>query len=352
MDAANLSEKLKKRRSVGKVLDLADDLKIRDEDQMPVLPLFLSESVSDFFLRNNPHQQREIIKRTNSHGVGFEDGTLLAQLTGSTFQQFNFYKNFVSAAGKDFVSPITDNWRNWYQYELQSSNSIVEGKICYELSFRPKRPQDLAFTGSIWVAKDNYALQQIKATIEPSVNLNFIHRVSVQQLMQSTLPALPMLPQKTRILVEVSKITENSGGLLAKFYCVNKNMQVNTAFADDFFKENISIAEGAMQKDQHFWEMNRPDSLSIGEKSVYSLIATVRQIPIVKNYLTTADILLNGYYRAGALSLGPILNTYSYNDVEGNRVRIGFKTHNGLSKQWSWGGYVAYGSKDQNLKYG
>lgn len=351
LDAANLSENLKKKRAVDRVLNLADNLRIRDGNNMPVLPLFLSETVSDFFLQNSPHQTREIIKRTKSHGVGYQDGTLLAQLTGSTFQQFNFYKNFVSAAGKDFVSPITDNWKNFYEYELQSSNSMIEGRVCYEISFRPKRPKDLAFTGTIWITKDNYALYQIKAAIEPSVNLNFIYRTSVQQLMQNTLTGQPMLPQKTRILVEVNSGTQGSSGLLAKFYCVNKNPRVNTAFPPGFFKEKFSISASAMQKDEQFWEMSRPDSLTTGEKSVYSMIDTVKKIPIVKNYLTAADVLLNGYYRVDGLSLGPILNTYSYNDVEGSRVRVGFKTNSELSKQWVWGGYIAYGSKDQDLKY-
>ncbi|MDF2432023.1 MAG: hypothetical protein JWP44_1654 [Mucilaginibacter sp.] len=352
LDASNLSSNLLKKRFIQDAVSMADSMKITGIDHMPILPLFLSETVSDFFYQSNPDAKREDVKKTKTNGIGFEDGTLLAQLTGSTFQQYNFYKNFVSAAGKEFVSPITDGWKNWYDYELENRDAIVDGKICYQISFKPKHPQDLAFTGIIWIAKENYALYQIKATIEPGANLNFIHQISVQQQMDGKATDRPWLPVKTRILVDVSQLSSNTSGLLAKFYTSNKIITFDNVYPSDFFKDNITVAANAQQADNSFWEMNRPDSLTMAEKSVYRLIDTVKTLPTVRNYLTAADLLINGYYRAGNISLGPILNTYSYNNVEGNRIRLGFKTNSGFDRKWIFGGYVAYGSKDRDAKYG
>jgi hypothetical protein len=352
LDASHLSQNMLKKKFIDKAITIADSMKITDANHIPVLPLFLSETVSDYFYRSKPEAKREDIKKTKAKGIGFEDGTLLAQLTGSTFQQYNFYKNFVSAAGKDFVSPLTDSWNSWYDYELENRNALIDGKTCYQISFKPKRPQDLAFAGTIWIARENYALYQIKATVEPAANLNFIHQITVQQQMDADSTDQPWLPKKTRILVEVNQLSNNSSGLLAKLYTVNKNVILNKVYAKDFFKENIAIADDAQKNDDQFWEMNRPDSLTLAEKSVYHLIDTVKEIPTVKNYLTVADLLINGYYRAGNLSLGPLLNTYSYNNVEGNRVRLGFKTNSGFDQKWIFGGYLAYGTKDQDLKFG
>ncbi len=352
LDASNLSSKLLKKKFVQQAIAMADSMKISGADQIPVLPLFLSETVSDFFYQSNPEVKREDIKKTKTNGIGFEDGTLLAQLTGSTFQQYNFYKNFISAAGKEFVSPIADGWKGWYDYELENRNVVVDGQSCYQISFKPKRPQDLAFSGTAWIAKENYALYRIKATIEPSANLNFIHQISVQQQMDGKATNRPWLPVKTRILVEVDPLTSNSSGLLAKLYTVNKIINTDKVYPSDFFKDNISVATDAQQPDNYFWEKNRPDSLTMAEKSVYRMIDTVKSLPAIKNYLTAADLLINGYYRAGNISLGPFLNTYSYNNVEGNRIRLGFKTNSGFDKKWILGGYVAYGSKDQDAKYG
>jgi hypothetical protein len=352
LDATHFSEKLLSKKFINKALSMADSLKITDDDHMPVLPLFLSETLSDFYFQGKPESKREDIKRTKANGIGFEDGTLLAQLTGSTFQQYNFYKNFVSAAGKDFVSPLTDSWKGWYEYELENRNSVIDGKTCYQISFKPKRPQDLAFSGTIWIAKENYALYLVRAAIEPSANLNFIHRISVRQQMDASRTGQPWLPAKTRILVELDQLTSNSSGLLAKLYTVNKNSTVNKVYQPGFFKENINVADNAQTKDERFWDLNRPDSLTLAEKSVYHLIDTVKSIPVVKNYIMAADLLINGYYRAGDISIGPFLDSYSYNNVEGNRVRLGFKTNSSFNKKWIFGGYLAYGTKDQDVKYG
>lgn len=351
LDASHLSQSMLKKKFIDKAIAIADSMKITDANHIPVLPLFLSETVSDYFYQSKPEAKREDIKKTKTKGIGFEDGTLLAQLTGSTFQQYNFYKNFVSAAGKDFVSPLTDSWKSWYDYELENRDAVIDGKTCYQIFFKPKQPQDLAFTGTIWIARENYALYQIKATVEPAANLNFIHQITVQQQMDADATDQPWLPKKVRILVEVNQLSNNSSGLLAKLYTVNKNVILNKVYAKDFFKENIAIADDAQKKDDQFWEMNRPDSLTLAEKSVYHLIDTVKEIPTIKNYLTLADLLINGYYRAGNLSLGPLINTYSYNNVEGNRVRLGFKTNSGFDQKWILGGYLAYGTKDQDLKF-
>ena len=352
LDASHLGKNLMKKKFINKALAIADSLKISSIDNLPVLPLFLSETSSDYYYQHSPESKREDIKGTKTNGIGFEDGTLIAQLSGSTFQQYNFYKNFVSAAGKDFVSPITDGWKNWYEYQLEDRNAVIDGKTCYQISFKPKRPQDLAFSGTVWIAHDSYALYRIKATVEPAADLNFIKQIAIQQEMEGGNANKPWIPVRTRILVEVEQFSKNSAGLLAKFYTVNKNVIKNKTYESGFFKQGITILPDAQKHDEHFWDTNRPDSLTAAEKSVYKLIDTVKNIPTVKSYLTIADLLINGYYRAGDISLGPFLQTYSFNSVEGNRIRLGFKTNSGFDNRWILGGFAAYGTKDKEFKYG
>ena len=352
LDATHFSDQLKNKKFMKSAFTLVDSLKSSDKDKQPLLPVFISETVSDFYYKNNPELKKEEIKRTNTNGLGFDDGTLVAQLTGSTFQQYNFYKNYVSAAGKDFISPIADGWKSNYDYELEDRNAIINNVTCYQISFKPKRAQALAFTGTIWISQDSYALSQIKATIEPTANLNFINSINIQQQMVQAVDGKAWLPEKTRVLVEVSQLSKKTSGLLAKFYTVNKNLKINNTYSPDFFKENIVLADDATKKDDQFWAINRPDSLTKEEKSVYHLIDTVKSIPQIKSYIEIADFLVNGYYRLGKISLGPFLQGYNNNNVEGNRLRIGFKTNSSFDKKWILGGYVAYGTKDADFKYG
>jgi hypothetical protein len=352
LDATHFGDRLKNKKFMKSALAIIDSTHGSKKGSSPLLPIFISETVSDYYYRNNPQVKKEEIKRTKTNGIGFEDGTLLSQLTGSTFQQYNFYKNYVSAAGKDFISPITDGWKSNYDYELEDSNAKVNNVLCYQISFKPKRAQDLAFTGTIWITQDNYALSEIKATVEPSVNLNFIKSISIQQQMAQSVNGKAWLPEKTRILVEVDQLTKNTSGLLAKFYTANKNVKVNKIYSSDFFNENIVLADNIQKKDEQFWTNSRPDSLTKEEKSTYHLIDEVKSIPTIKNYIEIADMLINGYYRFGKISFGPLLQSYSNNNVEGNRLRIGFKTNQDFDNKLIFGGYVAYGTKDADFKYG
>ncbi|MCX7638702.1 MAG: hypothetical protein N2044_12735, partial [Cyclobacteriaceae bacterium] len=63
---------------------------------------------------------------TKISGLGFEDGSLTSQLIGPTFQEYNFYKNWLTILEKDFVSPIADGWRLYYEYDLMDSVYIGE----------------------------------------------------------------------------------------------------------------------------------------------------------------------------------------------------------------------------------
>ena len=350
-DANDLSAKLLSKRGFKKLVDKADSLGLSGISHSTVLPLFESESISDFYYKANPATKHENIIHTRTRGVGFEDGTLMAQLTGSTFQQYNFYKNFLTAAGKDFASPISENCYNWYEYDLQNRNAVVGGKACFQIAFAPKNPKDLAFTGVMWIAKDNYALYQVKATIEPTANLNFINLITIQQLMDGV-NGRAWLPAKTRILVEVKRVSENTSGLLAKFYTVNTNVEINKTYPDNFFAEPLTIAPNVDKTTNQYWDINRPDTLSKAEKGVYNLIGEVKDLPAVKNYITVADLLINGYYRVGKVGFGPFIESYSYNNVEGNRLRVGFKTNNSFDKNLILGGFLAYGTRDNAVKYG
>lgn len=351
-DATRFSENLRRKKFIDRAITVADSMKLRGPDHMPLLPLFVSEIASEVFIGNAPSVKREDIRHVKTNGVGFEDGTLIAQLTGSTFQQYNFYKNHISAAGKDFVSPVTDSWKTWYDYELEKRDVLIDDIHCYQVSFKPKRPRDLAFAGTMWIEHDTYKLYQIKAAIAPTANLNFIDKITVQQQMLPVGNEKPWLPGKTRILVEFEQLTANTSGLLAKFYTSNSGLVMNKIYPADFFKENITIADGAQRKDEKFWLNNRPDSLTRGESSVYNMIDTIKNIPAVKNYITVADLIINGYYRAGKINIGPILQSFNYNNIEGGRVRLGFKTNSDFNNKWIFGGYMAYGTKRGDLKFG
>jgi hypothetical protein len=122
IDIDNLSKKFRGRKSVKKMTHIVDKFdEVKGEDGETIIPIFISESVSDVFYRRDPQKKKEVINKTKVSGVGLTDGSVVSQLVGSTFQQYNFYNNWLNILQKDFVSPISDNWRLYYEYYLADS---------------------------------------------------------------------------------------------------------------------------------------------------------------------------------------------------------------------------------------
>lgn len=177
---SNFGKKLEKKkvfRDIREIMDAAKD--VAGNDGKPVMPIFISENISDFYYRKSPHNTAEIIKKTKVEGIGIEDGSMFSQLLSSTFIKYNFYQNYIRILGKDFLSPINDNFKLLYDYELVDRNLQIDNQGYYRIDFQPKRPSDLAFQGTIIIAHSDYALFRTDAKVMPSANLNFINNLRI-----------------------------------------------------------------------------------------------------------------------------------------------------------------------------
>ncbi|MCU0383321.1 MAG: DUF5686 and carboxypeptidase regulatory-like domain-containing protein, partial [Cyclobacteriaceae bacterium] len=242
VDVDNMSEKFRKNKVMKKITQVLDSVdRIAGEDGKPILPLFITESVSKLYFRDKPNLKFENILHAKVNGVGVEDGTTVTQLVGSSFQEYNFYQNWLNILDKEFVSPIADGWRLYYDYDLVDS-VYVGDHYCYRLDFFPRSPQDLAFTGSMWIDKTTYALKQIDVNVGKQANINFIEKIRIQQELSPT-ESGAWLPIKNRVLVDVSELSNNSAGMLAKFYTSNKNFVVNKPYPNRFYERPIVMDE-------------------------------------------------------------------------------------------------------------
>ena len=82
------------------------------------------------------------------------------------------------------------------------------------------------------------------------------------------------------------------------------------------------------------------------------MLDTLKEVPRFKRIYSLATILGSGYIQIGNFDFGPIFSTFGYNDVEGQRLRIGGRTYYGPNDKWRIQGYTAYGFKDNKFKYG
>lgn len=346
----NISDEMRQKKLMQKILQVMDSVdQIAGEDGKPILPVMTSEAISRFYYRKSPFAKHEDIIKTKVTGVGITDGTTSSQLLGSSYQEYNFYQNWLNIVGKEFASPLANSWKILYEYELVDS-LYIGNHYCYQLAFFPKQEQDLAFIGTMWITREHYALKQIDAFVSDASNLNFLNKIRIQQELSPT-DAGPWLPEKTRVIVDFKPLTPKTAGILAKFYVSNKDIIVNQPKGNKFYMNAVSLDPDVRISGKDYWDNARHDSLTSTELNVFAMIDTLKAIPVVKNLTSFSKIVSTGYVKTGPIDAGPYTVLFGNNNVEGIRLGLGVRTNIQFSNKWTLGGYTGYGFEDERWKY-
>ncbi|MGF7214616.1 hypothetical protein GGR92_000756 [Spirosoma lacussanchae] len=335
-----------------------------DEEGNRLLPLLLSESVSRYYVRSNPQARREDVRKTRIRGVAVDDAGLSSQLLGGTnLVSQNFYDNYIPILGKDFASPTGDNWKNWYQFFLADTTQIGD-RICYEIQFDPKRPEDLVFIGKMWIDTTTFALCQIEARIGDRANLNYVRKLTIEQELEPVTDSLAgtgqpsgWLPVSLKLTADLTGIGKNSLGMRAELTMRSSNLVINKVRPISFYEQPVEPADTVATPNDAFWasvqrDLAGPDSLGRSDRKAERMIEQLRDIPAVKKAEAVGQIVVTGFYKLGGFDLGPYPYMLAANSLEGLRIRLGFWTNDAFSRHVILRGYLAYGTYDHQFKYG
>ena len=344
-DLNNITEDFKNKKMFRKfqfVFDYVDTSGAKD-----YLPMFMTESLSDFYYRRDPKSEKECIKASKVSGTSNES---ITQFMGDMYQKVNIYDNYISVFGRSFVSPIADFGLGFYRYYLVDSLD-VDGRYCYQIDFVPKQKQEPVFTGTMWINDTTYAVKKVQASINENANINFINGFEVSQTYRKVDNQYWML-EKDELIVDF-QIGEKVMGLYGRKSTSYKDFEVNVPHEQEIYEglENVTVLDDARTKKEDFWESARHDTLSANQKEIYEMVDSVKNVPAFRTFLDVIQLIVTGYKKQGNFELGPYFKLYSFNPVEGNRFRFGGRTSNDFSTRVMFNGYLAYGLKDERFKY-
>ncbi len=345
-DLNNIDEKFQNRKVMKPVKFIFDGIDTTNPSEKPHLPLFFSESISDFYYLKNPKVQKEIIK--GSKVSGLEDASV-AQFTGDMYQNVNVYDNNILVFGKTFVSPISNNGPAYYKYYLVDSMTI-DGHWCYQITFKPRRKQELLFVGNVWIADTAYAVKRLEMNIVDDANINYVNSFNVIQEYDNNSGAWIMI--RERVIGDFI-LADKKMGFYGRKTASYKDIIINKPMPDDFYKrtDNLLVEKGAEARNDSFWVAMRHDSLSKTEKGIYQMVDSVQSLKLYKSWESVVITAYTGYKVIGPIEYGPWYKTISGNPIEGTRFRVGGRTSNSFSRWMELSGYVAYGLKDEQFKY-
>jgi Family of unknown function (DUF5686)/CarboxypepD_reg-like domain len=317
----------------------------------PFLPVFLTESISDYYYQKNPYRTREVIKASKSEGV---DNESISKLLGGTDANVNVYSNFIPVFDKQFVSPISDNGDGYYRYTVLDSQ-FVNGQRLIHMSFTPKRKGESTFQGDCWVHDTTWAIQKMTMYLSADANINFIDKLSLIQEYKMIDDSTWFLV-KDKFVADIAPIGKTKFGVIARKTTTYRNIEKDQPHIEDSLKKNkviqeIAVASDARQQADDYWKGQRHEELSKNEKSVYAMIDTLQKMPLFMKYTNYINFIATGYLNIGNYQIGPWQNWIFSNALEGLRTRWDLGTNRGFNKNLILHGYLAYGFKDKKFKY-
>ena len=319
-------------------------------EEKPILPTFLSETISDYYYQKSPYKTHEIILANKVSGIKNES---ITKYLGGLYQNIVIYNNFIPVFDKEFVSPINSNGDAFYNYRL-ADTQYVAGKRLLHLIFIPKHPGENTFTGDCWVHDSTYAIQKIILHVSKEANINFVDKLSIVQEFKLINDSTWFL-SKDKFIVNLNPLGNNSAGFIARKTTNYDNAIVNTyAVAPVVVKnkviEEVEVLPGVRDKQDAYWQNARLEPLTKTEQGVYAMVDSIQNSAAYKRYYNTLFFLTTGYKNIGKIQIGPWFSWISGNVWEGTRVRFDLGTTKKFSKHIWLHGYLAYGFIDKQFK--
>jgi len=317
-----------------------------------ILPIYIEENISQNYQRKSPERKKTIVT-ANKH-VTFDERYInnesISTYMKNLYQDIDLYENNLYVVTNSFLSPIADMAPTFYKFYI-TDTVAYQGIKLIELSFFPRNKTDLLFQGKLYVTLDgHYGVQKAVLGVNKDINLNWVTSLNLTLDFERSSDGT-FHPSKKDLLVNFG-VFQGKKGLFGERTITITKFDINTPIADSVFNGPSVVHEkDANEHSDSYWLENRPDSLTAVEARTYKNMDSLNNMKSFKRLMWVATTFLAGYNVNGPIEIGPLSTFYSYNPVEGFRLRFGGRTTTQLSKRYYFEGYGAYGFLDKRWKY-
>ena len=321
-----------------------------------ILPLTVTETVSETVYRKDPHSEKVIIKGESNRGVNelVNTGEILTTTLKDVFTTVDIYDEECRLLQYPFKSPIANSAINFYRYYIQDTIAI-EGDSVIQLAFLPNNQQDFGFSGQLYIMADSsYQVRRVELSIPARSDVNFVESMLISQ-------DFIQLQNGQRAAVNEDMLVQlKLTNWLSKF-----QVQKTTIYSDFSFDEipkkvfkikgPIKREPNSQMQDEQFWNSYRKVELTQSEGEVSDFVDKLSSVngfkyvvfafkALVENFVETSDST-----HLNKVDIGPVNTIYTYNHYDKSRFRISALTNANLNPHFFASGYLAYGTKTQNL---
>lgn len=354
----DFSEEQKEKWLFKKFQFIFDYLDTSEVSGKPILNVSVKEKLSKEFFRKSPASEKEYVTGIKRAGIDeIFDEESVQRFVDDVFREVDIFSNNVNILQNRFVSPLSRIGTRFYKYYL-TDTVVVDGVRCVELSFSPFNNRSFGFLGRLYVVENDTSMfiKKVRLNVPKAINLNYVDNIFIEQNFEKASDG-SRLKVKDDMVVEFS-IIPSTQGLYARRNTTYRDFSFEQPASDSIFDMEGKVIESADAKfmPEQYWADNRMVPIREKENSISKLLAQLREVPVFYWTEKVISVLVSGYIPTGEqdsskFDFGPMNTTISGNTVEGARFRVGGMTTANLNKHWFAKGYLAYGTKDEKLKY-
>lgn len=317
------------------------------------LPAYMQEQLSQIYFRRNPYKLKQYIKaeRKAEYDNRFVDNDGLSSYVNRLYEDIDIYKNDVAIATNLFLSPLAGSAPTFYKFFIRDTLKNHEPNLV-ELGFVPRNKSDMLFEGKLYVTLDGrYAVNYAYLSVNKDINLNFMRGLEAQLEFEKAADGR-YRPEKTTLSMEFA-LSDKGAGMLGRRTVSYKNYVFNRPLPDELYyglPKEYRPDSSSLVADS-YWDSARHMQLERTERNIYRNVDTLQTITSFRRTMDIATILFAGYKSFGKFEIGPANTFYSFNPIEGFKLRLGGRTTTELSKRYYFETYAAYGFTDEKWKY-
>jgi hypothetical protein len=348
---SNLPEDFRQPRFFNKFKPLLDNVDTTRIDGKKNIPMYIREARSDCYYRKDPRAQKEIIRADKTLKLDeYIDNKGLTANIKYLYQDIDIYNNDIFFLSNKFLSPIATTSPAFYKFFIVDT-SVVSGDRCIKMFFEPRNSADFLFHGFLYITTDSgFAVKKIDMSFNRKINIDWVNDVRIIQEF-TKLDGQEWFLTTDEIAVDFG-ISQNSLGLYGQKEVWFSNYTVNKPLPDSVFRGADKIIR-LYEPDE---QVGYPDSmrlspLTTSEENLYTIIDSMKNTPQFRRSMDIAMLIGTEWLTLGKYEIGPAGNFYSFNNIEGPRIRFGGRTTPQFSKRIYFDPYIAYGFKDEQFKY-
>ena len=350
---SNLSENFKNRRMFRNYQFLFQQQDSTAIGGKNLLPMYAEEKLSENYYRKDPEKSKQVItaQKQVKYDENFIDNEGLRQYFNRMYQDINIYDNNISLLSNQILSPIANSAPAFYKFFIIDTLKDQSPQLV-ELRFTPRNTTDMLFEGRIYITLDgNYAVENAVLSVNKNINLNFVRQMQALLSFEKSPDGRYHL-SSSDLKLDFGLNKDKGGGIFGQRTVTIQDFIINRSLPKTTYDgPAVVVAKDSEEKSDAFWAENRLDTLSSQQRDIYKNIDSLQTIPSFKRTMDLVTLFVAGYKNFGPFEMGPVNTFYSFNPVEGLRLRLGGRTTTALSERYYFETYGAYGFDDKRFKY-